>query len=226
MAYLKAKALEKFPGVPESFQPPVSFVPFSSREARKQIRFVPTGEGVQKGYLRDEENTAEAGAIFQTPIAKGLLDTSLVAKEDQIRIRKGYLKGSRPPIALEYVMNYFIPGGDPRSPIHTPLNAETYREFCETMYKFFLEGSLLGVVSFDQPSYDDVYAVLSTNAALAIQNTKFPIKRGKTIKTTSDPRLGLDSSSFKATPFSGSQIPGSQLTPSQKGKEPVTPEGS
>lgn len=165
-----------------------STIPLTSRQIRKSAVLNITGGS--------DYSTRSDPAIFDD-LSKGYVTSGNILDEaDSQRTYSGYLKGTRPPPSLKYVLDYFIPGGDPDSPYAVPLNQESYNDFTSRMYELFLRSKIPGSVSFDQASYDDVHTILMSNSKVALRAHRFPLLRGSHLRAQRFVRPGLPNSSF------------------------------
>lgn len=111
----------------------------------------------------------------------------------------GYAKGSRPPAALRFVKQFFIPDGfDADTAL--PLTEETYRDFLKWSYKQFINGKLLGAVEFDAPSKQDVMTILRSDPGVEFEMLNIPAPRTGVLKRKKAEAFGLSSSKFKQIP--------------------------
>lgn len=111
----------------------------------------------------------------------------------------GYLKGSQPPPALNYVIDYFWPHG-PTAADAVPLSQSTYEDYLRAMFDFFTQGSLPGAVTFEPPSYDDVHTILSSDPRFQKLEMKIPHGTGKHVVLENPPAFGLPNSEFTTKP--------------------------
>jgi hypothetical protein len=159
----------------------ISPYPLSRSQLRRRI---------QPELFGTERFTSDTAIEGDFP--KGLVDRGI---PKQFNRYTGYLAGTRPPEALNYAINYFIPNG-PYAETALPLTQQTYEQFLKDMYRAFYAGQLAGQVSFDPPSMEDIRTVLSSNEDVAWELVKIPHGTGQHVALSGPPPPGLPGAKF------------------------------